>query len=72
MYVKSLQIKGRAQRVVFAGVLDYITITSSGLTIVLEEFTHVHLSRENLSRCTAIVPRLNYMWHNLSVCLHQC
>lgn len=41
MYVKSFQIKGRDQRVVFAGVLDYTTITLSRLGIILKEFTHV-------------------------------
>lgn len=72
MYVKSLQIKGRDQRVVFAGVLDYITITLSRLSIAIEEFTHVHVSWENLCRRAAVVLRLNFMRHNLCVCLHQC
>lgn len=64
-------MKGRDQRVVFAGVLDYITVTSCGLSIVLKEFTHVQLSGENLRRGAAVVPRSNYTRHNLPVCLHQ-
>lgn len=57
MYVKSVQIKGGDQRAVFAGVLDYTTITLSRLSIVLlEEFTRVRLGQENPRR-SEVKPR---------------
>lgn len=55
MYVKSFQIKGRDQRGVFAGVLDYITATLSRLRIILKEFIHVHIGREALTAMPLLV-----------------
>lgn len=70
--VESFQIKGRDQRVVFAGVLDYTTVTLSRWRMVPEDFTHVHISQGSLHRRAAAVLRLSYMRHNFSVCLHHC